>query len=126
MKVITSEEYLKKMADTRARITTEKLPKYNEFKDKFVKVFNEAAEEAALKLEEEFEVEFTCKMNTAPYINMFCNEIKTSFEKVEMYYDDGDEEEDDSRNRNKSKKSSDNVGSFVIVFAVIDPEQKKD
>lgn len=122
MQIISSEEYLKKISDAKIKITTEKLSKYNEFKEKFVKEFNKAAEEAAYLLNEEFEVEYICKKSTEPFINMFCSEIKDDYEKIEMFYEDEEEEEQNSKN--KSKKNNDYLGSFIIAFSVIDKSKK--
>ena len=113
MKIITAEEYLKNISDTKLKIMTEKLGKYNDFKEKFGTEFNQKAEEASFLLKEEFEVEYHCKITMEPYINMFCLEIENDFEKIEMYYDDEDEEEE---NNKKNKKNSE--GFFVIVFAL--------
>jgi len=53
---------------------------------------------------------------------MFCHEIKDDFEKIEMYYEDDEESEDP---RNKSKKNNDYVGSFVIVFGLVDKSKEE-
>ena len=122
MKVLSAEEYLKKVTDTRNKLTTEKLSKYNDFKEKFVKEFNKSAEEAAGLLNEEFEVEYKCKRGAELYINMFCHEIKDDYEKIEMYYEDDEESE---YQRNKSKKNSDYIGSFIIVFGLEKGKEKE-
>jgi len=121
MKVISSKEYLKKISDVKSKLKTEKLSKYNDFKEKFTKEFNKAAEEAILLLKDEFEIEYVCKKNMEPYINMFCDEIKDDYEKIEMFYDDDDE---NSEGPKSSKKNNDYLGSFVVVFSVIEDEDE--
>ena len=86
-------------------------------------------------LKDEFEVEYMCKKGTESYINMFCHEIKDDYERVEMFYDDDENSDDDDDGHghghsngghdHKSKKNSDYLGSFVIVFSVIDKSKNK-